>query len=319
MFYQLNFSSLRITAKNPLILTRVYSTTFSSGEFTGEACVRLPYTVWSKGELGLEIRGLPEGVVLKNPSEMGEATLDAIIDKSASIYFVHFSDVNNNHVDDGNREGDGRIGIVGEGSGVVGSGGVEEGSGVGGSDGVEEGSGVGGSGGVEEGTGVRGSGSIEEGSGVGGSGGVEEGSGGVEEGSGVGGSGGVEEGSDVVGGGGVEEGSGVGGSGDIGEGSGVGRSVGVGEGKKVEKRKRKKRDGMKSKESSKETGSKKKKGYDKCSAFCCQEPGVDETGMVDWILCDICTNWYHWDCIGIEKNPSGAFNCGCNSSYFTPG
>ena len=188
----MNFSSLRITAKKTLILTRVYSTTFSSGEFTGEACVRLPYTVWSKGELGLEIRGLPEGVVLKNPSEMGEATLDAIIDKSGSIYFVHLSDVNDNH-------------------------------------------------------------------------------------------------------------------------------VGVGEGKKVEKRKRKKRDGMKSKESSKETGSKKKKGYDKCSAFCCQEPGVDETGMVDWILCDICNNWYHWDCIGIEKNPSGAFNCGCNSSYFTPG
>ena len=109
----MNFSSLRITAKKTLILTRVHSTTFSSGEFTGEACVRLPYTVWSKGELGLEIRGLPEGVVLKNPSEMGEATLDAIIDKSASIHFVHLSDVNNNHVDGGNREGDGRIGIVG--------------------------------------------------------------------------------------------------------------------------------------------------------------------------------------------------------------
>ena len=43
-----------------------------------------------------------------------------------------------------------------------------------------------------------------------------------------------------------------------------------------------------------------------CSAFCCQEPDVDKTGTVDWILCDICNNWYHWDCIGIEKNPSGA-------------
>ena len=179
MLYQLNYRSLRVTAKNPLILTRVHSTTFSPGEFTGEACVRLPYTVWSKEELALEIRGLPEGVVLKNPSEMGEATLDAIIDKSGSIYFVHLSDVNDNH-------------------------------------------------------------------------------------------------------------------------------VGVGEGKKVEKRKRKKRHGMKSKESSKETGSKKKKGYDK----------TDETGMVDWILCDICNNW---DCVGIEKNPSGAFNCSCNSCYFTPG
>ena len=184
----MNFSSLRITAKKTLILTRVYSTTFSSGEFTGEACVRLPYTVWSKGELGLEIRGLPEGVVLKNPSEMGEATLDAIIDKSASIYFVHLSDVNENHVGDGNREGDGRSVGVGKGSGVGESGGVEEGSGVGESGDVEEGSAVWGSGGVEEGSGVGGSGGIEElGSGVGGSGGIGEGSG-------VGGSCGIGEG-----------------------------------------------------------------------------------------------------------------------------
>lgn len=118
---------------------------------------------------------------------------------------------------------------------------------------------------------------------------------------------------------GVDEGSGGRGNGGIEEGSGVGGSGGVEKGKKVDKRKRKKRDGLKSKENSKETTSKKKKGYDKCSAFCCQERGVDETGMVVVILCDICSNWYHWVCVGIEKNPSGAFNCGCNSSYLTPG
>ena len=66
----------------------------------------------------MEIRGLQEGVILTNPSEMEKATLDAIIDKSGSIYFVHISDVNDNHVGDGNSEGGGRSGGVGEGSGV---------------------------------------------------------------------------------------------------------------------------------------------------------------------------------------------------------
>ena len=82
---------------------------------------------------------------------------------------------------------------------------------------------------------------------------------------------------------------------------------------------RKKTVGASGKGTSKKSREKKKKEYEKCAAFLCQEPGVDETGNVDWILCDVCEKWYHWDCVGILKEPKGSFNCGCNSSYYTPG
>ena len=82
---------------------------------------------------------------------------------------------------------------------------------------------------------------------------------------------------------------------------------------------RKKTVGASGKGTSKKSREKKKKEYEKCAAFLCQEPGVDETGNVDWILCDVCEKWYHWDCVGILKEPKGSFNCGCNSSYYTLG
>ena len=63
-----------------------------------------------------------------------------------------------------------------------------------------------------------------------------------------------------------------------------------------------------------EHAKKKKNVYEKCNAFLCHEPPVNEdTGMLDWILCD---TWYHWDCVGILKRPSGNFFCGCDKTLF---
>ncbi|XP_046855163.1 uncharacterized protein LOC124448196 isoform X2 [Xenia sp. Carnegie-2017] len=59
--------------------------------------------------------------------------------------------------------------------------------------------------------------------------------------------------------------------------------------------------------------------YDKCKAFLCQEPSSKDNGMVDWVLCDVCQQWYHWDCVGITTKPKGKFDCRCNVSYFTHG
>jgi len=66
------------------------------------------------------------------------------------------------------------------------------------------------------------------------------------------------------------------------------------------------------------TGKKKKSTYEKCSAFLCQEPPVDEsTGRLNWVQCDTCNNWYHWDCVGMLRKPTGNFFCGCDKIFYS--
>ena len=48
----------------------------------------MPYSALAKGELSIEVRGLPEGIKFKDPSEMGEAALTKIIDHFDRIEFV---------------------------------------------------------------------------------------------------------------------------------------------------------------------------------------------------------------------------------------
>ena len=45
---------------------------------------RLPYTSLAKGQFNFELRGLPDGIKFKDPSEMGGASLTAIIQHTKS-------------------------------------------------------------------------------------------------------------------------------------------------------------------------------------------------------------------------------------------
>jgi hypothetical protein len=63
---------------------------------------------------------------------------------------------------------------------------------------------------------------------------------------------------------------------------------------------------------------KKRNTYEKCEAFLCQEPPVDEsTGRPNWVQCDKCDSWYHWDCVGLLRKPTGNFFCGCDKILFS--
>ena len=48
----------------------------------------MPYSALAKDALSVEVRGLPEGIKFKDPSEMGEAALTKIIDHFDRIEFV---------------------------------------------------------------------------------------------------------------------------------------------------------------------------------------------------------------------------------------
>jgi hypothetical protein len=57
------------------------------GEATGHD-KKLPYAALTKGQINLELRGLPGTIKLKDPSEMGEASLTTIIEYADRIQFV---------------------------------------------------------------------------------------------------------------------------------------------------------------------------------------------------------------------------------------
>ena len=72
---------------------------------------------------------------------------------------------------------------------------------------------------------------------------------------------------------------------------------------------------MKRKEETREHAKKKKNVYEKCNAFLCHEPLLNEdTCMLGWVLCNRCDASYRWNCVGILKRPSGNFFCGCDKT-----
>ncbi|CAB4038444.1 Hypothetical predicted protein, partial [Paramuricea clavata] len=385
---------------------------------------RLPYAAMKKGHFNFGVRGLPDGVQFKDPSEIGEANLDAIISHAGSVEFVEklnmgerrmdgvsrvenvsgarqTGDVNTDaggsheidagagrggEIDDAGRSGEaggarrsreidgagqsGEIDGVGQSGEVDGAGRSREVDGAGRSreiDGVgrsREIDGVGRSGeidGVGRSGEIDGSGQSGEIDGVGRSGQIDGGGQGGEI-DGAGHSGeidGAGQSGEIDGGGRSGEIDGVGRSGEIdgsgqsGEIDGVGRSGQIDGGGEIDGAghsgeidgagqsgeidgggsdeingrsgehdagaggRRLKR---KTREVNTKAAFKKKKGkeYKKCIAFCCQEPAVDaNTGYVDWIQCDKCDHWFHWDCVGIMNEPKGNFFCGCDQILYS--
>ena len=210
----------------------------------------MPYGVLSKGTFSYVLCGLPDDLSLKDPSTMGEATLDRIIGLSNSLTFVkeggnieeRLNAGNDEQGNDGERNDEERRNNGGE---------ENEGN----STNENEEQMVCNS---EEGDGTDGQ--IEN---------------------------------------------------DQGE-----TSTGIRHREKKQTTKKRKHDEKKKNDSEK----KKKTVYEKCRAFLCQEPGVKpQSGTLDWILCDVCQVWYHWDCVGVTQKPKRRFNCGCNKTYFSEG
>ena len=85
---------------------------------------------------------------------------------------------------------------------------------------------------------------------------------------------------------------------DVGEFSGGKRKrVGVREGKQCGK---------------KQPAARKSQKWDeKCNALVCQEP-FSMQEEVFWVFCNTCEEWFHWECVGIHKEPTGQYDCGCS-------
>ena len=50
----------------------------------------------------------------------------------------------------------------------------------------------------------------------------------------------------------------------------------------------------------------------KCEAFLCQEPkSQGRRRLQDWILCETCKKWLHYECAGVVSPPRGTYDCGC--------
>ena len=250
----------------------------------------------AKGELSIEVRGLPEGIKFKDLSEMGEAALNKIIDHFDRIEFVK-KDI----LDERCLSG----GMIGERGADVASGENNEGR----QNAITQA-------GITEDendaevritendalmVGEENNADVLEGVKI-----TKEVNESAEE---FGGNGNADPSEDIAGGvnlqsdfGEAGEGISVGGAGVVTEENGSTQS----------KNKRKVK-------ASKEKMTKKKKStYEKSSAFLCQEPPVDEcTGQLNWVQCDSCNNWYHWDCVGMLRKPTGNFFCGCDKIFYS--
>ncbi|XP_046861918.1 uncharacterized protein LOC124455274 [Xenia sp. Carnegie-2017] len=275
-------------------------------EATGMDKAKVPYTSLLKGDFKYVVCGIPEHASLRDPSTMGEAALDLFIEKSNELTFVEREIVEGNNVlhaenveeCDKEQDNGGHIQEVVEVSGE--------------NDDNSHGELVNNvSDEYDVGHGQR----------------TDNVNNGCDNGDVPG------DREDVINNGGDDDGN----SGNV----FCGRDGTVNEGdghlvtenavpKKVDKEHRKgrsnnKRKRKEAKSSDRESVSCTKKrashltSYDKCKAFLCQEPSSKDNGMVDWVLCDVCQQWYHSNCVGITTKQKGKFDCGCNVSYFTHG
>ena len=56
---------------------------------------------------------------------------------------------------------------------------------------------------------------------------------------------------------------------------------------------------------------KSQKWDEKFNALVCQE-SFSMQEEVFWVFCKTCEEWIHWECVGIHKEPTGQYDCGCS-------
>ena len=238
----------------------------------------MPYLLLSKGDFNYVLRGLPENLSLKDPSTMGEATLDEMIGISNSLSFAN---------KDGNIEGKTN---VGDGNGD------QRNDGEGNDEERRNDSEQGNTGNENEQQRETMNGERKD----------EERRNDSEQGN--------------IGNENEEQRETMKGEGNGAQRENDGEQSTGNAGEKEQTRKKRKRTKKKTGNNKRKDKQKKRKAaYEKCVAFLCQEPAVKQDRKLDWVQCDVCQVWYHWDCVGTRQEPKGRFNCGCNNTYFTPG
>ena len=246
-------------------------------EVTGHS--KLPYKAVGQGEISLELHGVPGVTRIKDPSQMGEATLSKIIEHTEHIQLALLDNVDGVE-NDGRRvgedaaEGISRVENDDEGTDEVGQDKVE--ASVVDSDVVRTDQALAGTSLVDNDTL-----STNEG--------VHDAVGATKVDDSVAQTSQIEN--NVMG---AEE------VGD--EARGVSDEMSQQDCAGGRRKRRKEKDTEKSRKKKN-----KSDAYQHCSAFLCHEPSVDETGCVNWIQCNKCDDWFYLDCVGLLRSPAGNF------------
>ena len=261
-------------------------------EVTGHS--KLPYKAVGQGEISLELRGVPGVTRIKDPSEMGEATLSKIIEHTEHIQLALLDNVDGvenygRRVGEDAAEGISRVENDDEGTDEVGQDEVE--TSVVDSDVVRTDEGDQ----ALAGTSLVDSDTLSTNEGVHDAVGVSEGDDSTS----------VAQTSQIE--------NNVMGAEEVGnEARGLSEEMSQQDCAGGRRKRRKEKDTEKSKKKKK-----KSDAYQHCSAFLCHEPSVDETGCVNWIQCDKCDDWFHLDCVGLLRSLAGNFFCGCDRILFS--
>jgi len=62
-----------------------------------------------------------------------------------------------------------------------------------------------------------------------------------------------------------------------------------------------------------------------CEAALCQQVperkkrrGELAENQQNWVYCEDCFKWFHFECVGIERVPDGPYFCGCKTKELNP-